>query len=315
MRILEVLAIRGLTFRRSSSNTAEVNICCPFPGCEDTRYRLGLNVVKNIGHCYNCDWKAGKAAIQKILRQLRIEIPRSLLPEETAEKKEGDLALPEDFTLLHDVHNGEGELYLAKRYLLDRGVTSAQMRRHFIGCSLSGRYSYRIVVPITFNGFFLGTVCRDFGGCSDVRYLNSNGGNSLWNASNSKFPRSEPMVLAEGIFKALAVERVVREEYSALHPAALNGSAITEAKIEQLREGRWEHIFLLPDPDAVGLEKALVIAGQLLAAKFKVYFPQILPLQQADNMKPGHLSSILRSKAPFTWVLEQQITLQARRLA
>lgn len=32
----------------------ELRVCCPVPECGDSRHRLGINVVKRVGHCFNC---------------------------------------------------------------------------------------------------------------------------------------------------------------------------------------------------------------------------------------------------------------------
>jgi hypothetical protein len=314
MRILETLALKGLQFRRHTSDPAEISLCCPFPGCDDTRYRLGINVKTNKGNCFNCGWRSGKKTIQKVLAQLRMEVGSIRLEADDAPSKENseEPTLPEDFTLLHDCTSKDMELWDAKKYLLKRGVTSSQMKRHYIGVSLCGRFRNRIVVPVTYEGYFLGTINRDFSGLSRVRYLNSFGTKSLWNCQPTEGNGS--LILAEGIFKALAVERLFRKRNLEKDCgfAAINGSSISAPQLWQLHKAGWKKVFLLPDPDHVGLEKALIIADTLVREKLTVIVPSKYPKKQADDMTEDELERVLTSGVRYSWVYEQRTRLRMR---
>jgi len=314
MRILETLALKGLEFRRHTSDPAEISLCCPFPGCDDTRYRLGINVKTNKGNCFNCGWKSGRKTIQKVLAQLRMEVGALRLEtEETARKEaEPEPTLPDDFTLLHDCKSSDLELWDAKRYLLKRGISSAQMKRHYIGASLTGRYRNRIVIPVTYEGYFLGTVNRDFSGLGKVRYLNSFGTKSLWNCQPTD--SAGPLILAEGIFKALAVERLLRKRNFEKDAgfAAINGSSLSASQLWQLHKAGWKKVLLLPDPDKVGLEKALVIADTLVREKLQVIVPAKFPTKQADDMTEDELEAVLTSGVRYSWVYEQRTRLRIK---
>lgn len=310
MRILETLALKGLDFRRGT-DPDEITLCCPFLCQDDRSYHLGVNVKKNKGQCFKCGWKSGGKTIQKILARLRIAFGSITLawePERTERQVEAP-TLPDDFTLLHDCGPGDFELWDAKRYLLDRGITEKQIKRHYVGASLSGRLRNRIVFPVTHDGYFLGTVNRDFSGLSDARYKNSFGDRSLWGCDTTS--SGEVLVLAEGIFKALAVERTLnRLRWKKTHGfAAINGSDLSTLQVSQLRASNWGTIFILPDPDKIGLKKALKIADQLVREKFTVRVPSKYPKQQADDMPPEVLERILKSAVPYTWSYESRLRL------
>lgn len=46
----------------------EFKVCCPF--CDDERYRFGFNIIRKIGHCFNCGESVGG---QKLVQALGID--------------------------------------------------------------------------------------------------------------------------------------------------------------------------------------------------------------------------------------------------
>ena len=110
------------------------------PNCGDNRFRLGLNYKKNVGQCFNCHWKAKRNAVQKVLRALSLqEMPLTDVRNEVEEAKPEEPKLPEDFTLLSEVEEDDDLLWTPVQYLLDRGITRKQIKRHYLGCSKIGR--------------------------------------------------------------------------------------------------------------------------------------------------------------------------------
>ncbi len=302
MTLLEVLAAKGIQFRRSGVAN-EINLCCPFPGCGDTRFRLGLNIRKNVGHCYNCDWRAGGNAIQRILGYLGSGLQVTLVEQEVAAPE--DPKLPEDFTLLEGVEDTDFELWRARKYLLKRGITPKQICRYYFGASLNGKLAYRIVMPVIYNGYFMGTVNRDWTGTQEPKYLNSVGQKSIWNCRKKK--QGKTLILCEGILKALAVERHL------LQPsAALLGTSITGAMMDQLSNNGHETVAILPDPDRPGITGTLKTMDKLRDAGFTVLYPKLLPSAQADEMTVEELTSVVASLTTLNWSAVCMHTLAAR---
>jgi hypothetical protein len=53
----------------------ELRVCCPFPECGDNRYRLGINVVKRVGHCFNCGLVLNSASLLDLVGSENIYEP------------------------------------------------------------------------------------------------------------------------------------------------------------------------------------------------------------------------------------------------
>lgn len=301
MTLVELLTIRGVRFRRSAHKTGELTLNCPMPNCGDNRFRLGLNYKKNVGQCFNCHWKAKRNAVQKVLRALSLqEMPLTDVRNEVEEAKPEEPKLPEDFTLLSEVEEDDDLLWTPVQYLLDRGITRKQIKKHYLGCSISGRFRYRIIIPVIFDEEFMGTVCRDWTGKREPKYLNSTGEKSIWNCPPA-VKGNPPLILAEGCFKAMALESALKRE-----AGALLGHDITDQMVEQLLKMKHKSVMLWPDPDAVGVEGAFKVAEKLLAAHISVEFPSRVPKKQADEMRPETRVKYASETTPFTWGFYQR---------
>lgn len=65
-RIENFLKENDLTFR---SNETDYQVICPF--CDDTRYRLGININTGRMQCFNCNFKVGASTLDENLRGLK----------------------------------------------------------------------------------------------------------------------------------------------------------------------------------------------------------------------------------------------------
>jgi DNA primase len=267
MNFLDTLRSHGVEFRRSNVDRNEITICCPF--CEfrsqspDKRFRLGINIEKKVGHCFNCDW-ASRDALKEVSESLQLGFEDLNEETEALEHPPEKPELPEDFVLLSK--HPKGTLYnKARDYLRDRHIPEWQIEEKKIGVSLCGKYSYRIIFPVYDAKHNLeGLVTRDFTGQQEPAYLNSANMKSLYNLPTLRSGASKA-ILCEGVFDCLAIERVVPDEYNVM---AVLGRSLTDKQQEQLV--KYRDIILWPDADLPGVKGFLDIA-KLLAYTHRVF--------------------------------------------
>jgi hypothetical protein len=308
MTFLEALTFRGVQYRRNVSRRNEVNLCCPF--CDDTRFRLGLNYFKSVAHCFNCGWKSRKAT-RLILLQFHIDalsISDSAM-DMVEEAEERPLELPEDFTLLSTADPEDGPLWTARKYLLQRGISPKVIKEHYFGGCLSGKFGYRIIIPVVFKEELKGIVGRDWTGCREPKYLNSAGERSMYNLG---LEGEGPLFLSEGCFKAVAIEQALRG--FKVGSSALLGHSITDLQIEQIRESGHRRMVIFSDADRVGVEGAINVANRLADENFDVRFVHPLPLADADDMTPEDIRTASTSAKPWTRSLSQRVRLEVAAL-
>lgn len=296
---LEALTINGVHFRRSRS---EVMLCCPMDGCGDMRFRLGVNTYTNKAHCFNCNWSSRFNSMNKVLVALHASEAVEFQDhgEEAAEEQ---IQLPDDFQLLSEINLFEEEpdspYYQAKMYALMRGLTSRQLRQKFIGCSMVGRFSYRVIFPVLFNKKFLGMVCRDFTGNRQPKYLNSYGKKFLYNLRQGSY-----CILAEGVIKALRIEAAL-----GVMGVALLGHSITDSMLAQLREAEVKRVLVWPDVNAVGVDGALEVAAKCAEHGLDTEILYPVPLADADNMQDCEIVKAYQSASRFDWTVEQGLRM------
>lgn len=296
MTLPDLLRLRGVRFRLTPGH--DLQVCCPFcqqrGESEDTRFRLGINLYTSQGHCFNCGWKSRSRAAFLFLRELGLHADWH---EELRAATEPDppkmevVSLPPDFELLTMADRKDPLVRQAMHYLATREIAEQQIRRHRIGVSLVGRYAYRIVFPIAYQGRLRMLVGRDFTGRAKARYLNSHGEKLLFGCHGK---RAASVVLTEGIFKALALERVLPDNWACL---AILGHDITPLQLEQLRELRTERVVVWPDPDRVGIEGAIQICDSLIDR----YRVEIVTkaAAQADELTTAERLACWRARMPW----------------
>ncbi len=279
---------QGYDVRNHAANEEEIRVCCPF--CvqngqgPDLRFRLGINMRTGQAHCFNCEWKTGD--IYKLLARAS-GVPVRVNDDyyEARDKKKEARVLPETYSFLGNAPAYESVLGgRATKYLLSRGVSLTQIRKHNIGYCYSGRYSYRVIFPIRRRGKLVTYVARDFTGKQEPRFLNMPGEKPLWNVEElehvARWKEMCNVVLYEGIFKALAGEAALS---TLVHVATL-GSHMTELQLRDLSPKWVREVTLFPDPNSVGLDGFLEVGHTLVGRGISVSVVQPFPFSEADEM-------------------------------
>lgn len=309
-------ALRARRIPLHEGRNGEINICCPFcveKGQQrlDDRFRLGINTRTGKAHCFNCGWSSHKNGVRLIARRLEMgEITSG--PSEKKEKKAEPVRLPEDFALLWDVRK-DAWYRDAWTYLVRRQVTEQQIQEKRVGVSMTGRYAYRIVFPM-YNGSnkLIGIVSRDFTGKQEPPYLNSRGDKGLYNLPAPK-NRRHALVLTEGVFDALAVERATARLSNRPDTAAILGRALTPIQEAQLKESGYEAIILWLDGDGPGINGAIAIAKQL-RYRYPMQYVAGGNGKDAGGMSNTEILNLYAQRKPFVegslWRERAQVVFQ-----
>jgi hypothetical protein len=225
-------------------------------------------------------WLAGSATLQKPIVSVRIVVPPLGRPP---------FALPEGVVVGESLDAWPAR---ERDYMIARGVTADQVQRWGIGYALSGRLSGRVVL-----------VTRDALGLptnysaraivpSNRRYLMADSsenpdrhvlfGEEHWSGTS--------IVLTEGAFDALAVERVTMTSV-----VALSGSNITPEVVAKI--ARFDRILVATDSDAAGGRAARRLAFALRDKDLR--FARFPIGEDANSLSPEVLASVLSAAEPW----------------
>lgn len=316
MDLLEALDAAKIPYKVSQSREGQIALCCPF--CEsrgetpDTRFRLGINYIEGLGHCFNCGkgWVNGERMLRELERKLETgELELAALGAQAALAPARPVELPEDFQLIQYGWNLDSWNRVAYEYVKRRGVMNWQIKAHQIGFSLVGDFRYRIVLPIYNGEKLIGLVGRAFVKDLEPKYRNALGEKPIYNLPNQI---RHTAIITEGAFDALAVERYAKRFLVLGQPAnslAALGHSLTTKQLEQLEN--YECFILWPDPDEVGVRGFLHMGRQLEIFRKPIRFvaPQLGSAKEYDpsELWDSEISKVLRNTEPFTDELVQRL--------
>lgn len=280
--------VRGYMNPRKGSKENEVWVQCPF--CNDDKYRMGINVASGLAHCFrsSCEWKTSDR--RHLFRELakllniseRMDDIRRAENKPKKEKKEkvsyAKCQLPVEYEPLINYDDSDIAACRAMKYVLDRGITSEQIKKYRLGFCVTGDYAWRIIFPITFRGKLKAFTGRDFSGLPDIdpKYRNSPGPKFLFNIPRNK---QKKCILVEGPIDKLAVERAI-DKYDVLGRL---GAGLTKNVMRELLS--YDEIILWPDPDRGGIELTISAAQSLDKRGRRVSV--VMPHE--DDVDPGKL--------------------------
>lgn len=304
MVITDILDTAGVDYKVALSNKDEITLCCPFCAerdeAADNRYRLGINVRKGAGSCFNCKWK-GKT-VKYIAKELgRVFGVRASLRIRKASKTETvttpeiiDLGtgLPGEYEPLTGELDSVGKE--ARKYLKNRGVSLLQIVTHKIGFAAVGTMAWRVLFPVQSNGLYYGCVGRAFWPDMQPKYLNTPGLKLLWNAHKP----SGKAIVVEGVLDALRVETALLQVRNATAVARL-GSAITVNQLMQLKE--FDSVVVLPDWDKAGVDGAAELCSRCASRgmNVSVSIPQRMSGIDPGDMLPEQIMEYIGEAVPW----------------
>lgn len=294
MTLQQILQQKGIECR-SSRLAGEIKLRCPF--CGDPRFLLSINITKNLGHCFHCNWKSRSAARQ-LIKVFRL--PVTTLDSDNSKTIQvlESIELPEGY---HTLTQPQDELdHTALAYLLGRGLSIRQITNKKIGASFLGRYAFRAIFPVLEGKQLHGFVSRALNANMKPRYLNSVGDKALYN-----FRPAQCFVLLEGVFKCLRLERVLQHIGANANACAVLGHSLTEIQLNQILKAKPEHVVIWPDLDQVGCKGALKMAQQLREHSIQVEF--VVPTGPADEVSFGQLLTTWCKPVPFSWAVSSRL--------
>ncbi len=161
----------------------------------------------------------------------------------------------------------------AMHYLLNRGVTVFDILKYRIGYCESGEYSGKIIIPsYDKDGQLNYFVSRAYYKADKFKHKNPKISKDII-GFEMFINWSQPIILCEGSFDAIAVKR---------NAIPLFGKIIQPALQKKIIEERVRNIYICLDADA--LKNALAIAEKFMAEGLNVYFVE---LQSEDASELG----------------------------
>lgn len=285
----------------------EFVVCCPF--CNDRRWRFGINVAKQLAHCFNCDERLSPSRLQELLglREVFDATDFDVLEAELealgeSEFSEGFPDRPRaDPTLLRgllfsDVDESSDLYYttikqLTWQHLESRGFDPDKVAADYrlMAPSPETFKNPRVILPIYENGAAVFYQARSLDQ-GQPKYLNPRK-EALQGKANYVFnldrvdPASE-VLICEGIFSAIA---------AGPQAVAVLGKTISLTQLFKLLSRGVDRATILFDP---GAELQAFEASNLLrgALDVKVAF---LESGDPNEVDPDYLAAVVQSAQPI----------------
>lgn len=218
---------------------------CPF--CHHHNKRFAVNEFNLKWHCWHCNSKGGHIIwllkklnlSQQQLNQFKEVLNESdfrIYKQTTADSK---LFLPTEFKPLWKPEKSYEYLH-AVSYLKNRGIRTEDIIRYRMGYCDSGKYAGRIIIPSYDNNnqlnYFIARAYHD----GAMRYKNPPVSKNIV-AFENLISWSEPIILCEGIFDAIALRR---------NAVPLLGKTLPSALEKKLLEHKVKEVIIFLDLDA-----------------------------------------------------------------
>ena len=254
----------------------EAMFMCPFS--HHRKPKLAVNLTTQRWQSW-IDTNAKGRSIFSLFKRLQVpsnyfaELSKIVkLPKNTklADTEEQYVSLPYEFKRLTETHK-DFSYTKAMNYLKSRGIKSYDIERYDIGYCADGDYAGRIIVP-SFDAdnklnYF---IARDFTGTAYLKYKNPPVSKDVVVFEN-QIDFTEPLVLCEGVFDAMAIRR---------NAIALLGKNIPSKLKMKIVENHVSEIVVVLDNDAI--ENALALSESLINEGVKVRLVKMRKKDAAD---------------------------------
>ena len=273
LKLLQLLeSILGKGKPTSGNNIAFFS---PFQSHYKPKLEIDINTTstgENAWHCWISD-KKGRS-IASLFKQLNLPKERFEQLNRIVEsaryrtdnketKTNQTIQLPEEYSPLW-IKKSTPDYRNAIHYLSKRGVTIFDILKYRIGYCESGEYSGKIIIPsYDRDGQLNYFVSRAFYKADKFKHKNPKISKDIIGFEMT-INWSQPIILCEGSFDAIAVKR---------NAIPLFGKIIQPALQKKIIEERVKNIYICLDADA--LKNALAIAEKFMAEGLNVYFVEL----------------------------------------
>ena len=262
-----------------------VNIQCPFLGCSDPSWHLGINLDSLLIHCYVCGAKGSVERVvqeidkcsfnkaQKIIEEYNNEDEiRISKPLFRSEREVEQCILPDNIDkIFHKRH---------REYLKNRNFNPDYLIQKYNLMSVYniGRYKFRIIIPYYYNGKLICFNTRDITDKAKLRYQFCDTENSVIEVKHTFYnidTVKDKCIIVEG------PSDVWRMGDGCI---AVSGKQFTKEQLLMLREKEIKKVLVLYDAD--DSEEKI---GETLANNLTGIVPWV-ELVELDSGDPGELS-------------------------
>lgn len=285
----------------------EYKVCCP--ECHENRYRLGINLNKNVAHCFNCGIRLGVKALSKLLNyNSKAEFEPTTISslessvESLTEQKYNDIQLQN--ILIPGIpitEVSETKYWTALKsevkdildYLESRKFCLSIINDYKLMVAIpNSRLSGRLILPVVENGRLVYFQARALYG-QTPKYLNPSKLQAPIGKSNFVFNLEQAaqfknIIICEGIFSAIATGKnavaIFGKELSLVQSYKIMASGATSATI-------------LFDAGVDESFKA-VKAAKMLSTRLKIRVAK-LPYGDPNEVTGSVLDDVLTSAEPY----------------
>lgn len=285
-------------FPNAKGHYPEYKICCT--ECDDARYRLGFNIVKQVAHCFNCGFKIGPGRFQAFIGQEFGSYSKNDFA--SAESALDDLSYTsptqQDFyphvvpgIAMHSAKHTQAPWYknlyaLAHAYLGSRGFDPVLIAQRYQLLLPEERFftNARLVIPTFEAGrmvFYQARTLTD----AVPKYLNPPkklggiGKNNFVFNLDAVQPQHE-IIICEGVFSAIA---------AGTQAVAVFGKEIGQAQRLKILQSGATRVVILFDPGAL---KSAAKAANFLRDALEVRVAN-LELGDPNEVDPSYLKKII----------------------
>jgi DNA primase len=310
MNIQLLQLLESILGKGKSTSGNNIAFFSPFASHYKPKLEIDINTTssgENPWHCWISD-KKGRS-ISSLFKQLnlgkdkfdqlnRIIESNKYRNKSSIETKTVTLTLPEEYRPLW-ISKKTPDYRNAIHYLKNRGITIFDILKYRIGYAESGMYSGKIIIPSYDESAQLNYyVTRAFYKSDSQKHKNPNVSKDII-GFDMMINWSQPIILCEGSFDAIAVKR---------NAIPLFGKIIQPALQKKLIEKRVKDIYICLDADAI--KKALDIAERFMGEGLNVYFIE-LENEDASELGFKQINKIIEETPLLTFerVMELRMSL------
>lgn len=300
-------AIRA-NFPNVKGEFPELKICCPL--CGDTRFRLGINVVRKTGHCFNCAARLNATALCDALglsssvwyEPTDFDSLGAVLEGFNKNDRQEEIILREDSVGPLDAitfaeASGSKWIYLwrlATEYLINRGYDAEKIARKYnlLLPSPASREKHRLILPVYEDGELVYYQARALTDGQYPKYLNppktpNSKGKSHYVFNLDEAKKYREVIICEGIFSAIS---------TGPNAVAIFGKELSDVQANKILRAGFKSAIIMLD---AGEEEAAEKAASKLYSRIQTFIAH-LPYGDPDEVTLDERVNAILNCEPFS---------------